>query len=141
MSSPQLRSILLVDDDEISNLFNSIFIGKLYLDIEVHVVRNGAEALDFLNHRGNGFPRPALLLLDTRMPVLDGWEFLEAFTVLDKEIKKGLSIVVLTTSHKERERAKGMKDPNIKAILQKPLSEKKLSQLIKKLFHHSKTCK
>ena len=82
MSSPALKSILLVDDDKISNLFNKIFIGKLNLDIKVEVALNGKEALNFLtptrkNIIGDTIQLPCLLLLDIKMPEMSGWEFLK----------------------------------------------------------------
>ena len=51
MNPTTLRSILLIDDDEISNLFNKIFISKLDLDVKVEVALDGAKAIDFQRTR------------------------------------------------------------------------------------------
>ncbi len=144
MSSPTLKSILLIDDDEISNLFNKIFISKLDLEVEVDVVFNGAEAIEFLKSMvadgENLILKPCLLLLDIRMPVMDGWEFLEAYdNLLDEETKNQIVIVMLTTSEDEGDTIRAMKNPYIKEIIKKPLSENKFDKLIKKFFIQEKT--
>ena len=145
MSATTLKSILLIDDDEISNLFNKIFIRKLDLDVKVDVALNGSKAIDFLKERGlnseQALLEPCLLLLDIRMPIMNGWEFLEAYEqVLNDKAKLNLVIVVLTTSEDEGDVLKAMKNPHIREIIKKPLSESKFNKLIKKFFVQEKTC-
>lgn len=140
MNSPSLNSILLVDDDEISNLFNKIFIGKLNLNVSLDFVVNGKEALDLLVPSGD-YPTietPCLLLLDIKMPVMDGWEFIKAFEeFVTPEIRKKITIVMLTTSENEGDMIKAMDNPNIKEFIQKPLSEKTIRGLIGKYFSNT----
>lgn len=136
MSSPFLRSILLVDDDEISNLFNKIFIGKLKLGVKVNVVSNGKEALDSISYfKDTTDLLPCLLLLDIKMPVMNGWQFLSAYeTDIDQNVKDNIVIVMLTTSQDETDRIKAMENPNIKEFIQKPLSDRIFNELITKYF-------
>lgn len=129
-----IKSVLLIDNDEISNLFTKIFIGKLDLDVEVTAVSNGAHAIHLLTDGKPKLSKPTLLLLDIRMSVADGWQFLEAYDALDEGIRNESAIVVLTISENEKKLIKAMKNPNIKAVIRKPLSEEKFTGLIKKLF-------
>jgi len=63
--------ILVVDDDEdLQQLLRLVLEGQGYA---VETVSNGEEALAFLDSR-----RPGLILLDMRMPVMNGWEFASA---------------------------------------------------------------
>ncbi len=136
MSLFNLSSILLVDDDEISNLFNKIFIGKLNLDVEVEIASNGKEALNLLslvseNAVSESLQLPCLLLLDIKMPVMNGWEFLKAYEQnVSKTVRDEIVIVMLTTSEDEGDVISAMNNPNVKKFMKKPLSEEKFKQLI-----------
>lgn len=139
MSSPNLTSILLIDDDEISNLFNKIFISKLNVDVEVEIVLNGKDAIDFITSltKTPNTTLPCLLLLDIKMPIMDGWQFLDAYeTNVSQEIKDNIVIVMLTTSEDEGDFIKAMKNPNINEFIQKPLSEEIFNKLIDAHFNN-----
>lgn len=143
MSSPEIKSILLVDDDSLGNLLNKIFIDKLNLEAEVDVVMNGQEALNFLIEKEENnkslLLTPCLLLLDIRMPVMDGWQFLEQYDKLIPEhIKDQIVIVMLTVSEEQSDRIKAMNDPNIQEFIKKPLSENAFKKLISKNFFEEK---
>ncbi len=143
MSSSRLSSILLIDDDEISNLFNKIFIGKLNLDIDVAVALNGAEALEILSGKTeNGddvLLKPCLVLLDIRMPIMNGWEFLKAYDQLVDQETKGQTVIILTTSEDQSGLIKAFDNPYVKEIIKKPLSENNFRMLINKFFAKEKT--
>ena len=127
----KLKSILLVDDDHSNNFLNKIFIDHLDLNIEVDIVLNGKEAL---HHIQTSLIKPCLLILDIRMPVMDGWEFLEAFHELEEEIKDQIVIVMITISMEQVDLIKARKNPYVAEYIQKPLSDVKFSNLIKRHF-------
>lgn len=140
MNSLSLNSILLVDDDEISNLFNKIFIEKLNMEVEVDVALNGEDALAFLNRSSGQISDPSvivpcLLLLDIKMPKMNGWEFMKVYEQrVDKSIRDNIIIVMLTTSQDENDAVKALKNPYIKEFIQKPLSEEKVESLVSQYF-------
>jgi CheY-like chemotaxis protein len=77
---------------------------------KVYVVEDGAEALDFIYHRGkynNGqnAPRPGLILLDVRLPRVDGFDVLKQLKS-DPE-HRSIPVVMLTTSSRDEEVARG----------------------------------
>ena len=81
------RKVLLVDDDpEIQTLLTSALAVD---DLDVHCVDNGEEALLFLER-----DTPAAVLLDLRMPVMDGFEFLDRMRV--SRYHKGLPVIAIT---------------------------------------------
>jgi len=139
MNTSNLKSILLVDDDEMGNLLNKIFIDQLNLDAEVDVALNGKEALDFLNEKGvdqkSLLLTPCLLLLDINMPVMDGWEFLEHYErLIPENLKSKIAIVMLTTSEQEKDKIRALNNQNIREFVKKPLSESKINDLITSYF-------
>jgi two-component system, chemotaxis family, response regulator Rcp1 len=70
-------------------------------NVRLHVVRDGVEALAFLNYEGDYLdaPRPDLILLDLNMPKMDGREVLARVKAHPR--LKTIPVVVLTTSQAE----------------------------------------
>lgn len=137
MSRPDaLKSILLVDDDEASNFLHSIFINKLELDVSVNTALNGQEALDFILNKGmDSLPLPCMVLLDLRMPIMDGWQFMEMYRKqVPKVIKDKLKVVLVTISDDAADKAKAEQDPHIVDYALKPLSDQTFKELIKKHY-------
>ena len=130
------RSVLLVDDDNTTNFLNTFFVKQVDSSIEIHVVGNGQEAIDFLTLNGKANLMPCLLILDTNMPVMNGWEFLEAFEQkFDSTLKKNIVIVMLTSLDIDHAVKRAMDMPNVSDTAQKPLSDLQFRALIKKHFY------
>jgi len=130
----KIKSILLIDDDETTNFLNKLFVKQLDSNLEVNVVLNGKEAIDFLVLNGKDIS-PCLVILDTNMPVMNGWEFLEHYEEkFDTNFKKKNTIVMLTAVDTEKVVAKAMADPNVADTAQKPLSDLTFRVLINKHF-------
>lgn len=80
--------ILVVDDDEdLQQLLRLVLEGQGY---SVETASNGEEALACLERR-----RPGVILLDMRMPVMNGWEFVAA---LQRDGRRAPPIVVVTAA-------------------------------------------
>ena len=90
--------ILLVEDNEGDILLTLEAFKELKVNNSVAVVRDGAEAIEFLKSEGQFTQRstPHLILLDINMPKLNGIEVLE-FIKKDEKLKK-IPVVMLTTS-------------------------------------------
>ncbi|RRQ48420.1 response regulator [Maribacter algicola] len=133
----QLNSILLIDDDESSNFLHSIFINKLGLDIEINTALNGQEGLDFIMNRGlEKLSLPCMVMLDLRMPVKDGWDFMRMYEEqVPQELKKQLTIVLVTVSDNPQDKERAAANPHILDYAQKPLSDSTFKKLIEKHFN------
>lgn len=99
--------ILLAEDDPNDVFFMQRALAKAGLSTRLHVVRNGQEALEYLGGLGKfsdrtEFPLPSLLLLDLKMPFVDGFEVL-TWTRSQPGLKQ-LPVVVLTSSSEDRDR-------------------------------------
>ncbi len=96
--------ILLVEDNpDHEELIRRAFQERGAL-VDLRVARNGDEALDYLLRRGawrdaEASPRPGLVLMDLRLPGLDGFQVLDAVKASPELC--GVPVVVLTTSHSE----------------------------------------
>lgn len=119
-----LKCVLLVDDNSMDiELTQDAFREAGHGDL-LRVARGGQEALDYLFGRGafadrNAYPLPDLLLLDLKMPVVDGMEVLRQ--VKSTPILKRMPVIILTSSKEEGDRAMSY-DMGANSYLVKPIS-------------------
>jgi len=132
----KLNLILLVDDDDYTNLYNEIIIKKLDICNEIKVFQNGKEALDFLNPEdaNDVSKQPELILLDINMPIMNGWEFLEQYGKKMGERKSETLIAMLTSSINKEDRENAFKSGMVKEFISKPLLEKNIEEIIDNHF-------
>lgn len=127
--------MLLVDDDSATNFINEIVIQETGLVRQVVKASTGVQALEFLKIKINSkHPQPEIILLDINMPAMDGWEFMEAYRVLEEEQKAKIIVVMLTTSLNpdDEERARNIKEIN--DFRNKPLTAEIFIELVEKFF-------
>lgn len=100
-----LKPILLVEDNPHDLELTLIALSKSQLANEVVVVRDGAEALDYLHRRGEFAKRqlgsPAVILLDLKLPKVDGLEVLK--DIRHTDALKAVPVVMLTSSKEEQD--------------------------------------
>src|ERR1700760_3868632 len=98
-----LKPILLVEDDARDLELTLVALERSQLANEVVVVRDGAAALDYLNRQGEHAGRvegnPAVILLDLKLPKVNGLEVLR--NVRGTHELRSIPVVMLTSSHEE----------------------------------------
>jgi CheY-like chemotaxis protein len=97
----RMIEILLVEDDPGDVVMTREAFQDYKVRNNLHVVNDGAEAMDFLRQRGEfaDRPRPDLVLLDLNLPKMDGRQVLEA--IKSDPSLSSIPVVVLTTSENE----------------------------------------
>jgi len=102
---PDLRPIVLAEDDANDVELTLLALAEHNLANPVVVLRDGVAALDFLYSRGEyadqARPNPVVLLLDLKMPKLNGLDVLKQIKSDDR--LKLLPVVILTSSREERD--------------------------------------
>ena len=102
---PPLRRILLVEDSEPDVEMTLSALKKQSLGNQIDVARDGVEAMDYLHRRGNFASRPeglpVAVLLDLKMPRMDGLEVLSAMKT--DALLKSIPVVMLTSSQEEQD--------------------------------------
>ncbi|MFP4219399.1 MAG: response regulator [Phormidium sp.] len=96
--TPSMRPVLLVEDNPDDEQLTLRSLRKAKIANSVFVARNGEEALIFLSELK---PLPAVVLLDLKLPKLDGFEVLREIRSNPKT--KTLPVVILTSSSEDRD--------------------------------------
>ena len=138
----KLSCVLLIDDDEPTNYYNSLIIEETSCADHVQVEQSGQKALEYLTNSehwpetSNGSPYPDLIFLDINMPAMNGWEFLDKYRAIKKENDKTV-LVMLTTSLFSEDVLKAKEIPEISGFESKPLTHEIIDKIIKKFFDDS----
>ena len=132
--SASLRPILLVEDNPRDLELSLAALARCKLANPVDVARDGAEALDYMNCRGPWAARdsgdPAVVLLDLKLPKVDGLEVLQALKT-DAQLRH-VPVVMLTSSREERDLVKSY-ELGVNSFVVKPVDFSAFLQAIQDL--------
>lgn len=129
-----LNKIILIDDDETTNLLNRRMVKKMEITNEVVLFSDGKLAMDYLTSLENKFDDlPELIFLDVRMPVMGGFDFLNAYVELKQSKAQKTKIIMLSTSLRDEDMNKA-KSFGVADYVAKPLNKTLVSSLIEKHF-------
>lgn len=117
------KNIWVIDDDAIYQILINKIIKKSEMFSNVFSFSNGKDAIDSLNASlKNDADLPDFILLDINMPVMNGWEFMEAFSMIKAVIGKQIIIYIVSSSIAVEDKNKSKTYPDIIGYLSKPVS-------------------
>jgi CheY-like chemotaxis protein len=129
-----LKPILLVEDNPKDLELTLLALEKTNLANDVVTVRDGAEAVDYLFRKGIYSQRqsgnPAVVLLDLKLPKIDGIEVLEMIKA--EPTLQTVPVVMLTTSREERDLTRSYK-LGVNAFVVKPVGFKEFIDAVQDL--------
>jgi CheY-like chemotaxis protein len=123
----------IVDDDDIftygfkksaaiKNLFNKVL-----------SFGDGREAIDYLKDPRNSNQLPDVLFVDINMPVMNGWEFIDAFAEIRSQLGKNITLYIISSSVDLDDIKRAKSNPVITDYLLKPIDMVYLTDMLNSL--------
>ena len=132
----KLKCILLIDDDEPTNFLNKLILEEMNCAERIQIAKSGREAISFLTdgETNKNLIMPDLVFVDINMPAMDGWEFLDLFTVVSDSRKKKSVTIMLTTSLNPEDEMKSSTVARVNGYRRKPLSREMMEDILAEYF-------
>lgn len=121
--------ILLVEDNPADIRWTVELFKEYHIPHEIHVVKDGVEAVDFLYKKGKDTPYPDIIILDLYLPCISGHEVLKKFKN-DKNLRS-IPIVILTASNSPEDAKIAYKN-HANCYISKPLDFRGLMKIIQR---------
>lgn len=125
-----MKNVLLVDDDLIFNFLSTKMLERMGFIGHIDTALNGQQALKLFN---DYFIKikvlPDIILLDLNMPIMDGFEFIEAFRNLNLPGKDKVRIIIVSSSQNPDDMARA-RQLGVIQYLDKPLNEETLRKAL-----------
>ncbi|MCX6350812.1 MAG: response regulator [Bacteroidetes bacterium] len=124
------HKVLVIDDNETDRYIADFSMHRYKFAEEVVLQDSGRKALEYLLSLENATDElPEFIFLDIRMPMMDGFEFLEEYEKLPEVVKKTCVIMMLSTSLNPADHKRAESNPYVKKFLTKPLDKDKMDEL------------
>lgn len=130
--SARFENVLLIDDNEINNVMHERLIEIAGFGQNIAVMPSGVDALEYLKTDvANDITKvPDIIFLDIRMPIIDGFGFMEEYVKLPSEINTKPKVIMLSSTLDEQDYGRAKEFPQIINFLVKPLSIDKLNSVV-----------
>jgi len=125
LMTPNKLTCIIDDDTVYVNLVKKLIQLKKLCD-NILVFKNGKEAIEFFKDSES---LPDLILLDLNMPIMNGWEFLEEFDPINKELGKEPSLYVVSSSIDPVDSEKAKSIGCVRDYISKPISMQSFEQI------------
>ncbi len=120
------KTCLLIDDNYIDNFVTRRILEGGQFAEQVIVCQSASDAISSLQ---SGKIKPDVIFLDIRMPLMDGFGFLQEYDKIEIEGKKSIKIFMLSSSLDPADFKKSDSNKYITQFLHKPLTQKALDEI------------
>lgn len=129
-----LKRVCIIEDDEVFRILCKTVLREKGFANEFIEFDDGHEALAwFVLLTDDADNIPDVILLDIKMPQMNGWQFLKDFEHVQASIKKQCCIYLLTSSVNEQDKLKASQNKLVKGYFGKPFQDEYISTMLKDL--------
>jgi CheY-like chemotaxis protein len=122
----QYSKVMVIDDSKVDRYIAEKLLSSDGFAAEVISCESAIEALCYLRPIRQKEHVPELIFLDIRMPEIDGFEFLDLYCGLSDIVKKNAKIIMVSSSHDQRDQQRADSNQYVCCFIAKPLHKEKL---------------
>jgi CheY-like chemotaxis protein len=127
---PKFKNVLLIDDNEVNNMLHERLLEMSEFGESIVVYQAAPDGLEYLTSIANDDSKiPEIIFLDIRMPIMDGFGFLDAFNNLPDSIKLKSKVVMLSSTLDPEDNERAATYPVVIKMLMKPLNIEHLASI------------
>jgi len=131
MTDINQRRVCLIDDDPVYTFVVKKILKHIRQSNQLINFPNGELALNWLkSNMSESSVLPELILLDISMPVMNGFEFLEAWQQARPESSPSIPVYIITSSSSIEDRERAASFPDVAGYIVKPVSKEQLKRLL-----------
>lgn len=128
---PRFETVMIIDDNIIDLYISSRMITKNNFGKNVLQYTAAEEALKYLQENQNNITQlPEVIFVDIYMPVMSGFEFLEAYDKLSLTIKNHCKAYIISSTIDDNDIVKAHTDTNVVSFQVKPITKEFLDRII-----------
>ena len=131
MNKKKLPHFIVIDDDPINNLICRKNIENLFSDTDIQTFTDPQEGVNYIcSQNDTSGEHNTILFLDINMPILSGWEVLDALVACRDIVKSKFSIFILSSSIATKDRQEADDYSIVKGFVVKPLTKPELQKCV-----------
>lgn len=128
---PKFESVMIIDDNAIDLYISSRLIIKNYFGKKVLEYSDANEALKYLqDNQQNISVLPQVIFVDIYMPLMSGFEFLEAYDKLPSDLKNYCKVYIISSTIDDDDILRARRDKNVISFQVKPINKEFLNRII-----------
>lgn len=127
---PKFETVMIIDDNTVDLYISSRLIIKNYFSKKVLEYSDAREALKYLqDNQDNIAELPKVIFVDIYMPLMSGFEFLEAYDKLPLPLKNNCKTYIISSTIDDDDIARARRDENVVSFQVKPINKEFLGRI------------